>query len=315
MQNKTLKFSVDGNFITRIAREWFFIEHRSYQTVEDLLLSCLQGTNKTLEELKIIVQDILMGRAEFQGNSGDGSFNLVYLKDNLNEINIFSEYEKLLNKFNELKENLDNNTKKYLDLIECLEHWKDKKYLNVSEIEDEYIKQILLDIEKRYNITKDDEEIVYTAKARRTLLKNEFLESYIKAHTKEVKYGWLDPTGKFYEVGWGDHQHWVYLSIIYGRQENHGICYEDEECKPSDLSRYYDEYMKYCENDFSAITMGGDFLVSKGWILLHSPGQGIPVITDNAIRRLTKAQKEFLYDYYMELDEAKRAYELFETHN
>jgi hypothetical protein len=41
-------------------------------------------------------------------------------------------------------------------------------------------------------------------------------------------------------------------------------------------------------------------LVDRGWVLLHSPGQGIAQPTRNPVKRYTKAQQEFLYGYYME---------------
>lgn len=44
----------------------------------------------------------------------------------------------------------------------------------------------------------------------------------------------------------------------------------------------------------------GDALVDRGWILLHNPSQGIAYPTESENHVRTKAQKEFLYDYYME---------------
>ena len=38
------------------------------------------------------------------------------------------------------------------------------------------------------------------------------------------------------------------------------------------------------------------------WVLLHNPQQGIAIPTRDITREYTKAQKEFLYDYYMERD-------------
>lgn len=45
-----------------------------------------------------------------------------------------------------------------------------------------------------------------------------------------------------------------------------------------------------------------DYLVRRGWVLLHNPQQGIAIPTRDITREYTKAQKEFLYDYYMERD-------------
>lgn len=45
-----------------------------------------------------------------------------------------------------------------------------------------------------------------------------------------------------------------------------------------------------------------DVMVRRGWVLLHNPQQGIAIPTRDITREYTKAQKEFLYDYYMERD-------------
>ena len=40
----------------------------------------------------------------------------------------------------------------------------------------------------------------------------------------------------------------------------------------------------------------GDFLASKGWVLLHNPRHGRGLHNPEEGVRLTKAQKEFLFD-------------------
>ena len=56
----------------------------------------------------------------------------------------------------------------------------------------------------------------------------------------------------------------------------------------------------------------GDWLVERGWVLLHNPSQGIAFPTRNPAKRYTKAQKEFLYDYYMERKCQKEANAVYE---
>jgi hypothetical protein len=83
-------------------------------------------------------------------------------------------------------------------------------------------------------------------------------------------YGWLSPDGTFYPVQWGDHSRWAVDYI----KEHYGL-------KPH----------KY---------RGGDFLVyEKNWVLINSPSNDITKIEIiyNIHKHLTKAQKEFLYDY------------------
>lgn len=90
---------------------------------------------------------------------------------------------------------------------------------------------------------------------------------------KYEQYGWLKPNGEYYPADWGDHS-----------------------MKARELAKQL--YGKECVG----IDEPRDFLCSKGWILLHNPSQGIAQVTTLGHRecRLTKKQKEFLYDYYSE---------------
>lgn len=56
----------------------------------------------------------------------------------------------------------------------------------------------------------------------------------------------------------------------------------------------------------------GDYLAERGWVLLHNPSQGIAEPTKDQRRNYTKAQKEFLYDYYMERNKENKANEVWE---
>ena len=60
-------------------------------------------------------------------------------------------------------------------------------------------------------------------------------------HTTE-DYGWLEPSGKFHAVEWGEHQKWAY------------------------------EYLKRSsmEEKMPILYEAGDVLTKKGWILLHN---------------------------------------------
>lgn len=72
-----LAFNVEGEFITRTAREWFYDERKPYNKVEELLLSCMCGTNIPKQTLKKYVEDILKFKRKFIGNTQDDSFCLV----------------------------------------------------------------------------------------------------------------------------------------------------------------------------------------------------------------------------------------------
>lgn len=107
---------------------------------------------------------------------------------------------------------------------------------------------------------------------------NERLFEDIPARAETQERGGLEPNGTFHGVEWGEHSKWAddWLRDNLTEEE-----YEETDCK----YRLYNS---------------GDALVDRGWILLHNPSQGIvyPTESENHVR--TKAQKEFLYDYYIE---------------
>ena len=118
------------------------------------------------------------------------------------------------------------------------------------------------------------------------------LDSYMKRmldteeHTTK-DYGWLEPSGKFHAVKWGDHQKWAY-EYLESKVKN------DEEY--SKLPRLYE---------------AGDVLIKEGWVLLHNPSQGIAIATKDSSKDYTKAQKEFLFDYYIERNCEKEANDIW----
>lgn len=97
-------------------------------------------------------------------------------------------------------------------------------------------------------------------------------------------YGFISPDGTFYPVDWCEHEEFAWRKI---RE-----LYEEEEA-------------------FSEFT-GKDFLIcQKGWLLLHNPSRGNPILTSGD-KSMTKAQREFLFDYYTKYDMKKEANALYE---
>lgn len=105
---------------------------------------------------------------------------------------------------------------------------------------------------------------------------------------KEIEYGWLAPDGIFYPVEFGNHQAWAaeYLLNLY---RNGRISYEE------------------AKNNQNV----GDVLVDRGWVLIHNPSQQNIQITRNLSKIITKAQKDFLYEFlykHGKLEEANKLY-------
>jgi len=102
---------------------------------------------------------------------------------------------------------------------------------------------------------------------------DENLKSLNRRVNKYNDYGWLSPEGKFTPVEWGSHEAWA--------------------------REYCSKHFKDIDSD-RPFFYPGDFLEKKGWILLHNPHLGAVEIPDWQLKKATKRQKEFLYDYFQE---------------
>lgn len=67
MAKQTLQFHVDAEFITNIAREWFWDENRPYEKSEELLACCLMHPDISDGERRRIIQDVIEGRKKLVG--------------------------------------------------------------------------------------------------------------------------------------------------------------------------------------------------------------------------------------------------------
>lgn len=95
-------------------------------------------------------------------------------------------------------------------------------------------------------------------------------------------YGWLSPAGVFHEVPWCHHEEWAGEYV----REHYPI------------SEYESLYFDDIDGMISALT-GGDILVYRlGWILMNSPMQGVATHTANPNKKMTKKQREWLWEHY-----------------
>ena len=72
----TLQFNVDGEFITDLSREWFYVEGKGYDKCIELLNSCMSGTDETKDQIRRHAEDLLLGRAALKGSTREGSYHL-----------------------------------------------------------------------------------------------------------------------------------------------------------------------------------------------------------------------------------------------
>ena len=80
MSESTFKISVDGEWLTDLARTWFYLEGKGYDKCIDLLEPSMSGTK---EQIIRHAEDLLLGRAALKGNTGDGTYHLeIYPPEN-----------------------------------------------------------------------------------------------------------------------------------------------------------------------------------------------------------------------------------------
>lgn len=136
--------------------------------------------------------------------------------------------------------------------------------------------------------SKDAWDVV---KGRKKVVGNRIIEvspvKDIEENKEETEYGWLSPDGTFYPVEFAKHQVWASNYVL-------------KLCKNGDIS--------FDEAPGSDV---GDWLVNRGWVLIHNPYQ-ILKITRNPVGRLTKSQKEFLYDYLSARGKTVEAYKILD---
>lgn len=257
----TLQFNVDGEFITDLSREWFYVEGKGYDKCIELLNSCMSGTDETKDQIRRHAEDLLLGRAALKGSTREGSYHLeIYGPESEEKMPEYMNVWDIVGEQKKVKDELERYKMRWNVAMKIIPRYLKKR--NADELDEE--------------IT-DPQPVV-----------SRELDSYMKRmldteeHTTK-DYGWLEPSGKFHAVKWGDHQKWAY-EYLESKVKN------DEEY--SKLPRLYE---------------AGDVLTKEGWVLLHNPSQGIAIATRNPCKDYTKAQKEFLFEYYMERNCEKEA--------
>lgn len=277
---KEFTFSIEGEFITQLAREWMFCEEREFEKVMNLLLSCMGGTEMSEKELRRRAEDVLIGRAEFSGNTANGTFCMTAYDANEQpdipeRFNIFCRYSEEIRK----RKEAEKEKEMYMEWYEVA-----MEYVPES-LKNEVRRETGQPIESRYGSD------ILAGFMERMLDKEK--------HSTE-DYGWLAPDGTFHEVEWGNHQEWAnnYLKEHLSEEEQKAALIE---INVSGMTKSGTDIMG-----------AADYLVRRGWVLLHNPSQGIAIPTRNPMKRYTKAQKEFLYDYYMERGKEKEANAIYE---
>ena len=67
---RRISFDIHGEFITQLAREWFYTGEKSHEKVIEILMDSMTGTDTPEAQIRRYAEDILLGRAALKGRHG-----------------------------------------------------------------------------------------------------------------------------------------------------------------------------------------------------------------------------------------------------
>ncbi len=294
-----LHFTIQGEFITNLAREKLFCDKDLAGALKLLRSSTICDEITSDEQLMMCLQ-ILNGDASITGNSDSDDYGLEVrddIEENPTELSAIAQLISDMGaEIKRLKEENYEAAKRFSFLASKIPSYK------VSSVNAEY-----------YNETGEplfsDIAVPYWARAENQLAgMDSMLESYLEQRKLEDKraeeeeepvcdYGWLEPDGTFHPVEWGLHSGWAKDWL--------------EEHMP--YKEHPEIYWRVDAQGSKHHICNGDVLIfSLGWILLDNPWQGLAKVTKDPAKEMTKAQKEFLYDYFIERGRNEEANALYQ---
>lgn len=273
-QQHQISFSLQGEFATEHGRNKLFHQHNLKGAIE-FLTGCMQCDQLDPKEIEQMAYDILNGRAEITGTYPGPDYTFQYIKDCENKSDISDAISKWTEQLDELKD-----YKNKLTFIHS--YMSDNMNYQLSHMEDYY--------ENEFGEPLFDEPKTTTYNNKNPLL-DSFME---RMHTDtDDDYGWLEPDGTFHPVEWGEHEKWA-ANHVQTKMSNNDWFKASSEL-----------------NIAKSIHAYGDYLINNNWCLLHNPAQGIAIVTKCPNKKITKAQAEFLYDYYIKRKQSKTANEIW----
>lgn len=287
-EKRSLRFSIQGEYITQLAREKVFYENppRIRYAIE-LLMSCLETDQMSEGDRFLLAIKILNGEARLVGTYPHDDYGVEMLDEPEEKFNLIERIEQMGQEIEDLKAERRELSEKLACIAEELDlsaremrsingTWRtdyggENDIFHIDPYDDDT--DSLLSVLKKFS-GSDDEE-------------SDPVEDFIDRMRSDTEddYGWLAPDGKFYPVEFANHQNWAWRKLIeLGMTE------------------------EYEPNRESA----GDKLVDMGWVLLHNPSMGTAFVTSSDKKRMTKKQKEFLFDYYTKRNKHSKAKEFLD---
>lgn len=290
-----LNFSITGRFITERSRELLFEQHSLTKAMETLT-NALVTDELSKEHTAGIALGILNGDYEICGTYPGDDYGVVKT-DQFGKATRLKDYEvRLAKKLAGMEEELDEATHKLQLLCEYVN--ENVSWFDWSEIErrykDEYDKPFfeqyasdrswleqLPVYQTETGESPDDSDSGADVSCKTpTTPQGQLNDLLARLRSNENDdYGWLFPDGTFHPVEFGGHSSWA-LNYL----KDHLTDFKE---------RYWAGEFKHPTDDLEMI---------YGAVLLHSPHGGIARVSRteevNVLKPLTKAQREFLYEYY-----------------
>lgn len=96
---RRISFDIHGEFITQLAREWFYTGEKSHEKVIEILMDSMTGTDTPEAQIRRYAEDILLGRAALKGSTAAGTYHLETYEPGEEEqmpqsMNIWKEVER-----------------------------------------------------------------------------------------------------------------------------------------------------------------------------------------------------------------------------
>lgn len=299
---RSIAFSIKGEFITNLALEKTYHDYDIIYAIK-LILSCTETDQISVGDRIANALAILDGRKELKGTYPGPDYGLYDIpEDKRNPAhNLENLLGRIRDKLSAMEKTLQAQSEKLEYLAEQLTEYRKEQY--DSDFEAMYettadgnratIFGTNLQHPVEYGSEKEDgadEDIAPRKPSPFFDRADDMLKSFMERQRNPVDepdYGWLFPDGTFHPVDWGEHQGWAYEWL-----KEHDPGFNDG------LEEKLHLYL----------TEAGDYLSEHyGAILLHSPWQGIACTTMAENVRMTKAQKEFLYDYYTKRNQHDKA--------
>lgn len=303
-ETNMLHFSVEGGFVTQMGREKLYMD-KDMGAAMRIIMSGTETDQLSYDERLMLCLQILNGDAEITGNTADGSYG-VEIRDDIDKKP--TQLENIVQLITDMKEQMENLEKenhklevKFSMACEKLSEFElddlNAEYYNEYE-EPMFSDRAVPSWRKAENqLAYVDTSSLYSGNAMLASYMEQAKRVREKPEEAEEDYGWLSPEGEWFPVEWGRHSEWAMNWL--------------NEHKP--FREFHKLYWMVDDNGIRHHISNGDVLIhSLGWVLMDNPWQGLARATKSPKQDYTKAQKEFLYDYYTRRGRTEDANKLYE---